>query len=773
MYNRNEFVRTNTAHCASRHADLWLMTGVVLLPLLAVQPGTARAQSATPGATITLDPIVVEAQRTAGRAPATSGTAPAATTPSTASVQERFDALPGGVALVPQQDYANTANPTVANALAGVPGVVVQSFFGGNDQPRIQIRGSGLQQNPVERGVLMLQNGLPINRADGSYIVGFANPQQAEAIEVYRGYMANRLGATVLGGALNFISPTGSTQPGVRLSVSGGSFGQINGAGQAGFRKGNVDGQVQFDTNHRDGFRDYNSSERTSVSANFGVKHSENVTTRFFAGYTDLGFDVAGPLTKSALQTNPRQVHGGPVPVAGGAINPGPNVLRDKPRRDASQFLTGFRTTATSGVHLIDIAAGYSYTDDTFRFPISSGIRVTEGGDFTGSLRYAFNPNAAVLPLFETTAQFSAGSASRENYINMPGGVTGAKFGESDLEATTLSLNAGLNIPLNPVLTLSPAIAYSHATRSNFDTYGLGTRPWVQFFANNPYVLQASGSVATQSTTYARSYDGWTPSLALSWRPDAVQTYFAAVSRSFEPPTHDDLLATVNGTPNSSPGRDPSNPARTALFLTPDLKAQTATTVEGGWRGRTDRYSWDVVAYYSWIDNELLSLRDTSGASLGAINADKTTHLGVELAAGVKLTDRLSARVAYTYQEFYFDNDPIRGNNRLAGAPRHLINALLQFQATEQWKLQGAVRWIAERTPVDNMNSLFADPYAVVDVRTEYRINDTYAVFGEITNLFNENYASSTLIVDQARPDQAAFLPGDGRGYFGGVKARF
>ena len=377
MYNRNEFVRTNTARRASRHADLWLMTGVALLPLLAVQPGTARAQSATPGATITLDPIVVEAQRTAGRAPATSGTAPAATTPSTASVQERFDALPGGVALVPQHDYANTANPTVANALAGVPGVVVQSFFGGNDQPRIQIRGSGLQQNPVERGVLMLQNGLPINRADGSYIVGFANPQQAEAIEVYRGYMANRLGATVLGGALNFVSPTGSTQPGVRLSVSGGSFGQINGSGQAGFRKGNLDGLVQFDTNHRDGFRDYNSSERTSVSANFGVKHSENVSTRFFAGYTDLGFDVAGPLTKSALQTNPLPVHGGPVPVVGGAINPGPNVLRDKPRRDASQFLSGFRTTATSGVHLIDIAAGYTYTDDSFRFPISSGIRVT------------------------------------------------------------------------------------------------------------------------------------------------------------------------------------------------------------------------------------------------------------------------------------------------------------------------------------------------------------------------------------------------------------
>jgi iron complex outermembrane receptor protein len=71
------------------------------------------------------------------------------------------------------------------------------------------------------------------------------------------------------------------------------------------------------------------------------------------------------------------------------------------------------------------------------------------------------------------------------------------------------------------------------------------------------------------------------------------------------------------------------------------------------------------------------------------------------------------------------------------------------------------------------MNTLFADPYAVVDVRTEYKLNQHFTLFAEVTNLFNETYASSTLIVDVARPDQAAFLPGDGRGYYGGIKAKF
>jgi len=176
------------------------------------------------------------------------------------------------------------------------------------------------------------------------------------------------------------------------------------------------------------------------------------------------------------MYSDPRQVHGGPRIVNGVAVDPGPNVLRDRPRRDASQFLVGSRTTATFDAHLIDVALGYTYTNDTFRFPISSGVRTTVGGDFTGVVRYAYNPTAAVLPLFETTAQITAGSANRENYLNQ-GGQTGAKFGQSTLDATTLSLYSGFNIPVWHNITLSPAISYAHATRGNDDTYQLPTRP--------------------------------------------------------------------------------------------------------------------------------------------------------------------------------------------------------------------------------------------------------------------------------------------------------
>lgn len=475
------------------------------------------------------------------------------------------------------------------------------------------------------------------------------------------------------------------------------------------------------------------------------------------------------------MEADPTQVFTGPTVTAAGAINPGPNVVRDRPRRDASQFLIGSRTTAEFDAHLLDFVVGYTYTDDTFRFPISSGVRTTDGGDFTSVIRYAYKPDETrLLPLFEATAQHSIGSADRENYLN-EAGTTGAKFGESELDASTLSLHAGFNIPVAQDFTISPALSYSYATRDNRDIYGLSTRPTIAYNPGNPTARLSDGAVPTTSTSYDRSYDGWSPSLGLTYHPSENHTFFTAVSGSFEPPTHDDLLATVNGTPNSSPGR--SNPANASVtspvFATPDLEAQTATTVEAGWRGRAGVVTWDAVTYYSWVDNELLSLRDTSGAPMGAINADETTHFGVELGLGAQLTDRLAGRLAYTYQDFRFKDDPVRGNNRLAGAPRHLVHALLQLQATEKWTIEAALKWSPEKTPVDNMNTLFADPYAVVDLRTEYRINETFSVFGEITNVFDETYASSTLIVDQARPDQAAFLPGDGRGFYAGIKATF
>jgi iron complex outermembrane receptor protein len=274
-----------------------------------------------------------------------------------------------------------------------------------------------------------------------------------------------------------------------------------------------------------------------------------------------------------------------------------------------------------------------------------------------------------------------------------------------------------------------------------------------------------------QNTSYRHGYAGWSPSLGLSyevWRDSIV---FGAVSRSFEPPTHDDLLATVNGTPFFSPGA-PVNGVPQLAFATPDLDAQTATTVETGWRGLNRRFAWNAIAYYSWIDDELLSLRDASGTQLASVNADKTRHFGIELGFGAQMTDELSARIVYNYQDFRFHDDPIYGDNRLAGAPRHTVNAAIRYTFWKGLFVEAEVNWLPEETPVDNANTLFNKPWTTVDLRANYDVTENFNVYGEMRNAFDQVYASSTLVTDRAQPDQAAFLPGDGRAFILGLKIR-
>ncbi len=74
---------------------------------------------------------------------------------------------------------------------------------------------------------------------------------------------------------------------------------------------------------------------------------------------------------------------------------------------------------------------------------------------------------------------------------------------------------------------------------------------------------------------------------------------------------------------------------------------------------------------------------------------------------------------------------------------------------------------------VDNLGTLYSDPYATLDLRAEYRLVKGMAVYAEVTNLLDATYAASTLIVDQARADQAVFLPGDGRAIGAGLRLTF
>ena len=169
--------------------------------------------------------------------------------PSAQRERQRLEQLPGGTNLIQPQQAARLA--TLRDALDYQPGIVLQDFFGATDQPRLSIRGSGIQSNPVNRGVVLLQDGLPLNEADGSFVIGTLEPRNAALVSARRGANTLTPSATTLGGELDFQSLTGADEQGV-VRAEVGSFGRKALQGALGLVGQQWDGRVSVSSDRFD-----------------------------------------------------------------------------------------------------------------------------------------------------------------------------------------------------------------------------------------------------------------------------------------------------------------------------------------------------------------------------------------------------------------------------------------------------------------------------------------------------------------------------------------
>ena len=147
------------------------------------------------------------------------------TVPTTEQARAIIDRTPGGVEVVPDTAFKNGPANTVRDVLGWVPGVITQTRWGPDG--RISIRGSGLTRSFGNRGINVFMDGLPINTADGLFDLFEIDPTAYRYVEVYKGANALRYGANSLGGAINFVMPTGRDASPFEARLDAGSFGYL------------------------------------------------------------------------------------------------------------------------------------------------------------------------------------------------------------------------------------------------------------------------------------------------------------------------------------------------------------------------------------------------------------------------------------------------------------------------------------------------------------------------------------------------------------------
>ncbi len=636
------------------------------------------------------------------------------TVPTAAAARQAIQTTPGGVALVEAEQYKKGRVSTLQDMVGYVPGVYVQPRFG-SEEARLSIRGSGLQRTFHLRGIKLLQDGVPINQADGGGDFQSIEPLALQYVEVYRGANALLYGSTTLGGAINFVTPTGYDAALVQGRFEVGSFNYLREQVSSGAVAGPFDYFVSLSEFRQDGFRNHSDQWTRRLFSNYGFRLTDEIETRFYVNLTDTRSKLPGNLTQAQMRQNPKQ-------------NAPANVTGNQ-KRDFDLVHLANKTTWQGEDQKLE--AGVFYIRKDLFHPIFQVLDFLYH-DFGASFRYE-NESDVLGRKNRFTLGFNPvwGVVDDTRHVNV-GGERGAMTAYSRQHSYNLDLYAEDQFYVLDRLALIGGLQWSYASRKTRDKF------------------LSDGDHSGHPT-----YMSFSPKAGLLVEVTETSQVFANISRSFEPPSFGELSNVTGGGIR-------------------DLKEQEAWTLEFGTRGEANRFRWDLAYYYSWIENELLSLNDAQGNPLGTVNAGETRHQGIELGLDVELIDKLVLRGIYNWSRFRFNGDPVYSDNPLPGIPEHFLRAELIYEHPAGFYFGPSLEWIFKGYPVDMNNTLFASSYALLGVRGGYRTERGVSFFVEGRNLTNEVYAATTgVIADAGGRDSAQFLPGDGRSIYFGMEFRW
>ena len=364
----------------------------------------------------------------------------ATTSPDIKTATERLNTIAGGANVVDGESYRQGRVSNLQDALGYSPGIFVQSRFG-SDEARMSIRGSGIQRTFHMRGLNMLQDGIPLTLADGGVDFQAVDPLMYRYTEVYRGSNAMQYGGSSLGGAVNFVSPTGYTAPNYQLRMEGGSYGYLRSQASLGGVKDSVDYYLTYTHTEQDGFRDHAKQNNHRVSGNIGIKINDNLETRFFAGYVDSTSQLPGSITKQQLQDTPRLREQNPfvVPVNFNFAQMDPNNTGDQ-ARDFNHWRIANKTVYTFGKNRVELNAFYSYKD--LNHPIYLVLNQISH-DYGGGLRFVSEENLfGRKNIFTAGLSIQNGDTKDRRYFNHYGNTVGLPMMELDQNAFNLTAYA-------------------------------------------------------------------------------------------------------------------------------------------------------------------------------------------------------------------------------------------------------------------------------------------------------------------------------------------
>ncbi|WP_065942897.1 TonB-dependent receptor [Pseudomonas sp. 25 R 14] len=654
------------------------------------------------------------------------------------SVSRSFD-LPYSVDSISREQISDgQLGINASEALARVPGLVVQNRQNYAQDLQISSRGFGARSAFGVRGIKLIADGIPASTPDGQGQAATFNLDTAERIEVLRGPAATLYGSNA-GGVIQMFSRNGEGPPRIGAETLFGSDGLNKNHLSA---EGAVDGAgfvldaSRMDT---DGYRDHSSARRDQTFAKLNVEPDDD--SKLALIYSSLEQNgTQDPLGQkwADYKADPRSVTS--------------NALTYNTRKSIDHQQLGMNYERYIGDATLQVNAYTGRRSVIQYLSIPKGVPSNERGGgvvqfdrkFYGAGVRWMQPIASVPGelMIITGLDFDQSEDSRHGYKNYNGNTLGVK-GELRRNEIDTARSLDPYIQANWAIdrwTLQAGLRHSTMELDVDD----------QFLSNG----DASGS---------KTYQKNTPSMSVMYAFTPDLHGYVSAGKGFETPTQAELAYAPGDVEGFNFGLKPAESTQYEVGLKAQINNSTRV---------------NAAVFQITTDDELVVTASKDGRT-SYQNAGRTLRRGFELGIESQLSEQWSANLAYTRLQATYDSDfsnngkSIDKGNYLPGVPQTLLFAELNWKPRD-WLSTAVEGMYRSKIYVEDTNQERAAPgYSVFNWRARFEQKVEHWTFHQtlrLDNLLDRQYVGSVIVGDS---NQRYYEAAPGRSWYAGAGAQY
>lgn len=571
--------------------------------------------------------------------------------------ERKTQEVPASVTVINEEDLEKTRMFNLKEALAGIPGVLIDTKNQGYDS-RLIIRGAGLKARYGVRDIMVLLNGVPITDPDSFTRLDFIDTQLIENIEVVKG-PSTLWGANAAGGVISITSRSPFQREGGVVKLGLGDSQTRN--YHLSYSK-NLNGNLFLTAGGSrresdNSWRRWNRFYTNQVSFEPALITDDGTIWENHFSYTKAFLNLPGKLDQSMFETYERTGEAmeteGPWQFSGryseifffnSRLSREVGDWEFKPLVFVNNWthhhpVTGRINDADTYVIGTDIQVDRRHRFGLLNGTLTAGITARLDNQKTDYYEYAdylATSSGRITQVLSDTVGDLLEKQSRESFL---GGI----YTQESLQFGRWILDMGARLDR---ITME-------ISGTAWGEYSWSRGKYIDYASPRDYIIN-------------KSYTAVSPRCGISYKLTEMLNLYGTISSGVQTPTEGEM--TEN----------------------PDLGLVRVKNYELGLKARHNRWTFDTSLYYSPVTNEIVSVIQDGNTEY--VNAGKTLKKGFEFSGAFTLVDGLKLGASYTYSDYRFDEftEPVRtgsttvnvdrSGNQVPYIPRHQYTLFADYQ---------------------------------------------------------------------------------------------